>query len=120
MTTVTFNHMLLKSIYGEEIESASELFIAFVNDVSKIKQELLLAFQSGEPENLIELLHYHAPSFTYIGLPGLTAECRKLEEKCNYQKKTKSIQADLFTLLDLIEKGKEEVISNYPVLKIAV
>ncbi|MBX9782492.1 MAG: hypothetical protein K2X48_04275 [Chitinophagaceae bacterium] len=120
MTTVALNRTLIKSIYGDQVESASELFILFVKDFPKIRHDLLLAFQSGQPENLIQLLHYHAPSFTYMGLPVLTFECQKLEEKCTQQKKLAPLESDFFNLLDLIEKGKEEVVSNFGFLKIAV
>jgi HPt (histidine-containing phosphotransfer) domain-containing protein len=109
MKTVKFNHHLMESFYGDQLESGYELLHTFVNNFSKTKQDLLSAFHSGKSDDLRELLHYHAPSFTYLGLPVLTTECRSLELKCINLQHPNTIQTDFFELIDLIQQGKEEV-----------
>lgn len=109
MKTVNFNRQLLESFYGDQTESVSDLLVTFVNDFSKTRQELLSAFASGQSDTLRELLHYHAPSFTYLGLPSLTTECRRLELKCMFLTHPETIKTEFFGLLDLIQKGKDEI-----------
>jgi HPt (histidine-containing phosphotransfer) domain-containing protein len=112
MKTVKFNRHLLESFYGDQTDSVSDLLVSFVNDFSKTKQDLLSAFHSGKPDDLRELLHYHAPSFTYLGLPVLTTECRNLELKCIRLQNHDTIQTEFFQLLELIQQGKEEIASS--------
>jgi HPt (histidine-containing phosphotransfer) domain-containing protein len=109
MKTVKFNRHLIESFYGDQTETAYDLLLTFVNDFSKTKQDLLSAFHSGKSDDLRELLHYHAPSFTYLGLPALTTECRSLELKCIQLQNHDTIQTEFFQLLELIQQGKEEV-----------
>ncbi len=112
MKAIKFNRQLVESFYGDQTESVSDLLVTFVNDFSKTKEDLITAFQSGKPDRLSELLHYHAPSFTYLGLPALTTECRRLELKCMFLTNPDTIKAEFFVLLDLIQKGKDEIASE--------
>ncbi len=120
MKTNLIDREVLSNLFGECHDSLNEIFTAFVNSYPETKQNLSSAFCSGNLNSLKRLLHFHGPSFMYLGLPTVADLCKKLEQKCVHAGNHFMIADEFSELIQAIECSYEEVIRETAFLKKAV
>ena len=69
MITMQPNQTVLQNIYGDSRENMIGIFSEFLNTYPEIRKTLYSAFESGNINSFKRVLHYHGPSFNYLGLP---------------------------------------------------
>lgn len=109
MKTIQLNNEVLLNLYGDCEESKAEVFSEFLTGYYELKQNLFSAFESDSLESLKNLLHYHGPSFMYIGVPEVADGFKKLEADCNKVKDRVSISVDFFNLLQMVDDTRMQV-----------
>ncbi len=103
MKTIQLNNEVLLNLYGDCEESKTEVFSEFLSTYSELKQNLFLTYESGDLESLKSLLHYHGPSFMYLGVPEVSEYFKKLELVCTGNSNRNSISTDFFRLLQMVD-----------------
>jgi hypothetical protein len=81
MKTIQISRPLLRSLYGDCTASLTEVFLQFLSSHSDIRDSLISSYNSGSIASLKKFLHYHGPSFMYLGMPLLSDCFKKLEEQ---------------------------------------
>jgi len=82
MKTIQLNRDVLQNLYGDCQESMIEIFSDFLTEFTETRQTLFSAFDSGNLSSLKRVLHFHGPSFMYLGLPEVAAMFKSLEQRC--------------------------------------
>jgi len=103
MKTIQLNNEVLQNLYGDCEESKTEVFTEFLSGYTDLKQNLFSAYESGNLDSMKSLLHYHGPSFMYIGVPEVSDFFKKLEVECSKIRDRYSISADFFRLLQMVD-----------------
>ena len=109
MKTIQLNNEVLLNLYGDCEESKAEVFSEFLASYYELKQNLFAAYEEDDLESLKNLLHYHGPSFMYIGVPEVADRFKKLEADCNKVKDRVSISVDFFNLLQMVDDTRMQV-----------
>lgn len=107
MKTIQINQPLLHSIYGDCTEGLTEVFTEFLKTHSDIKENLISSFHSGK-ETFKRALHFHAPSFVYIGIPVITDCLKKMEQECDLADE-RSFSSEFSDLIHMIDLSKSMV-----------
>lgn len=103
MKTIQLNLEVLQNLYGDCEESKAEVFGEFLNTYADLKRNLFNAYDSGELASMKSLLHYHGPSFMYLGVPDVADAFKKLELRCLSAKDTQALSVDFFNLLQMVD-----------------
>ena len=106
MKTIQINKEVLYSIYGGCSESMKEVFSAFLNGHAIIRQNLLSSYRSGSFDSLKKFLHYHGPSFMYIGMPNISHSFKELEQQCLGVANQNLISDNFSNLIQLVDESK--------------
>ena len=112
MKTIQISRTVLKSLYGDCTASMTAVFSQFLNSHSEIRDNLVSSYNSGSVESLKKFLHYHGPSFMYLGMP-LVSDCFKnLEEQCKQSADHLSISSGFSRLIQFVDQSKQMVIKE--------
>jgi hypothetical protein len=120
MKTIQLDRDVLQNLYGDCQESMTEIFSDFLNDFTGTKQNLISAFNSGNPISLKRTLHFHGPSFMYLGLPDVATAFKSLEKKCLETQNHFSLSKEFAALLEMVDGSWKIVKSEMENLKKAV
>lgn len=120
MKTILIDRELLNNLYGDCEESMTEVFTTYIAGYNEMKKNLSSAFCSGNLNSLRRLLHFHGPSYMYLGMPELADMFKKLERKCAEIGNHFIISADFTELLEAIESSFRQIKNEPVVLKKAV
>jgi hypothetical protein len=66
------------------------------------------------------VLHYHGPSFMYLGAPEVASFFKNLEHQCGESQSTNAIKNQFSELLEMVEATWLQVIDNCKSYKKAV
>ena len=105
MKTILLDRVVLQNLYGDSHESMIEIFSEFLDSYSETKKALFSAFESGNLTSFKRVLHYHGPSFMYLGLPDVAAIFKNLEQKCLQADSHYSLSKDFAELMEVVEIG---------------
>jgi len=120
MKTIQLNSEVLANLYGDCEESKAEVFGEFLNTYADLKRNLFNAYESGTLDSLKSLLHYHGPSFMYLGLPDVADYIKKLELRCGTISDRQVIAVDFFNLLQMVDETWLQVYNQTKYYKAAV
>jgi predicted SnoaL-like aldol condensation-catalyzing enzyme len=105
MKTIQLDRSVLHNLYGDCTESMIELFTDFITSYSETRQSLFSAFESGNLVSLKRVLHFHGPSFMYLGVPEVAAMFKSLEAKCSEVDNHFALSADFADLMQTMERS---------------
>ncbi len=120
MKTIQIDREVLSTLYGGCHESMNEVFTEFLRGYSELKQNLFAAFDSGNLSSLKRLLHFHGPSFMYLGIPLVAGMFKDMELKCSLGGNHFSLSADFKRLMGAVEESWLQVADETDCLKKAV
>jgi HPt (histidine-containing phosphotransfer) domain-containing protein len=82
----TFNELLdvefLQSLYDNDTAYACEVFSTFLSGIENLLAEVQHAFEEKDIVIFKRVLHSIKPTFSYVGLTGITSSMEALENKC--------------------------------------
>jgi hypothetical protein len=102
----------LSKFYNNSTESIIEIFEVFLNDYEKIYSDFSTSFKFHDLNALKGYLHHHAPMFSYIGLPEITAAFQHLEKQCVVNADPESIRAEFENAIHLLQDAKTQVVEK--------
>lgn len=102
MNQTQIDHTVLNELYGGCRDSMNEVFSEFLSGYAVLRQNLSSAYESGELLQLKKMLHFHGPSFMYIGLPAVSAMFKNLELKCLNTDNHCRLHADYTALMEAV------------------
>lgn len=120
MKTILIDKEALLSLYGDCQDSLNEVLSEFIRSYQETKQNLSTAFSSGNLQSLKRLLHFHGPSFMYLGLPQVAEMFKTLENKCIQAGNHFMVSEDFSALMKAIEISYQEVLKQADCFKKAV
>ena len=120
MKTIQISRPVLQSLYGDSTESMTEVFSQFLNSHSEIRENLVSSYNSGSIELLKKNLHYHGPSFMYLGIPMVSDCFKNLEEQCKQGSDRSSILTGFNVLLQFVDQSRQMIANELAYLKEAV
>lgn len=103
MKTIQLDRTVLQTLYGDCLDNQIEIFSEFIAGFSELKKNLFSAFDSGNLNSLKRVLHFHGPSFMYLGIPQVAAMFKDLELKCTQQDNHFSLSTDFAELMEAVE-----------------
>ena len=109
MKTIHISRSVLQSLYGDCTESMAEVFSQFLNSHTEIRENLVSSYNSGSVELLKKILHYHGPSFMYVGMPVVSACFKNLEEQCKQGSDRSSISGEFNVLLQFVDQSRQMI-----------
>jgi HPt (histidine-containing phosphotransfer) domain-containing protein len=120
MKTILLDRVVLQTLYGDSRESMIEIFSEFLTSYSATKNALFSAFESGNLTSLKRVLHYHGPSFMYLGLPEVATQFKSLELKCSQAENHYSLSKDFAELMQTVEISWHQAKNEMDYIKNAV
>ena len=120
MKTIQLDREVLQNLYGDSQDSMIEIFSEFLTGYYEIKQTLNSAFESGNLSSLKRVLHFHGPSFMYLGLPDVALMFKTLEQKCTQVVAHFSLSKEFAELMQTVEGSWLETKNEMQFLKKAV
>jgi hypothetical protein len=120
MKTIQLDRDVLQNLYGDSPDSKTDIFSDFLADFSETRQTLKSAFDSGNLLSLKRVLHFHGPSFMYLGLPDVAAAFKTLEQKCLQIDNHFSLSKEFADLLETVDVSRLQIINEMEYLKKAV
>jgi hypothetical protein len=117
MKTTQPDRAVLQNLYGNSRESMIEIFSEFLTSYAKTKKALFSAFESGNLTSLKRVLHYHAPSFMYIGFPDVTTKFKNLALRCSQADSHYSLSKDFAALMETVEESWQQSKNEMECLK---
>jgi hypothetical protein len=105
MKTILLDRDVLQNLYGDCPESLVEIFSEFLANYPEVKQNLFSTFNSGNLSSLKRVLHFHGPSFMYLGMPQVADMFKGLELKCSGIDNHFSLSNDFKELMQAVEAG---------------
>jgi hypothetical protein len=109
MKTIHLSRPVLQSLYGDCTESMAEVFSQFLKCHSEIREHLVSSYNSGNIELLKKSLHYHGPSFLYLGMPVISDCFRNLEEQCKQCSDRSSISGQFNILIQFVDQSRQMI-----------
>ncbi len=106
MKTIQISKTVLQTLYGGCPESINEVFSEYLRTWSSIKEDLLAGYNSGRIDSLKKILHYHGPTFMYLGMPLISDFIKILEGRCKGFNDATHLSADFSILLEMINQSK--------------
>jgi len=104
MYSLTLDSQKLYDLYGGSFDDVRFILNSYIDKHNDIINSFNEAFRSGI-EPLIKCAHRHSSSFTYIGLPQITEECKNFEQECTIASDTMELKPAFERLLSIIEQG---------------
>lgn len=120
MKTIHIENEVLADLYGGCQDSLNEVFSEFISSYEGMTQSLISAFNSGNLSSLKRLLHFHGPSYMYLGLPMVSESFRQLEQKCLEAGNHFVISGEFMELKKMMDLSYEEVIRHTVYMKKAI
>jgi hypothetical protein len=117
MKTIQISKSMLQSLYGGSTESMVTVFSEFLNCHSAIRENLVSSYNSGSIDSLKKLLHYHGPTFMYLGMPVISNCFKNLEERCKQGSDRSSISTGFFVLIQFVDQSKQMIMKELECLK---
>lgn len=109
MNQTQIDHSVLDELYGGCRDSMNGVFSAFLNGYAALRQNLSSAYESGDLLQLKKMLHFHGPSFMYIGLPAVSGMFKHLELLCVHAENPFRVHADYLALMEAVDGAWQEV-----------
>jgi hypothetical protein len=103
MKTIQLDRGVLQNLYGDCLDNQIEIFSEFIASYAELKKNLFSAFDSGNLNSLKRVLHFHGPSFMYLGIPQVAAMFKNLELKCSQLDNHFSLSKDFSELMQAVE-----------------
>ena len=120
MKTIHISRAVLQSLYGDSTEGMVEVFSQFLNSHSEIRESLVASYNSGNVELLKKFLHYHGPSFMYLGMPVVSDCFRNLEEQCKQGSDRSSLSIGFNVLIQFVDQSRQMIANELACFKKAV
>jgi hypothetical protein len=120
MKTIQLDRDVLQNLYGDCQESMTEIFSDFLTEFSETRQNLVSAFDSGNLLSLKRVLHFHGPSFMYLGLPDVATAVKTLEKKCLESDNHFTLSKEFAELMEIVDGSWMTVKNEMEYLKKAV
>jgi hypothetical protein len=120
MKAIQLDKEVLLTLYSGCEESIAEVFAEFINGYAELKLSLFAAFDSGNITSMKKLLHFHGPSFMYLGIPSVTEMFKELELKCKQEGNVFSVSVDFKALMQAVDESWMEVVKEANCLRKAV
>lgn len=120
MKTILLDREVLHNLYGDCEESMMEIFSEFLASYAETKQTLFSAFESGNLNTLKRVLHFHGPSFMYLGIPEVAVMFKNLESRCTEEDNHFALSPDFAELMQDVERSRVQVQIEMKYLKKAV
>ena len=117
MKTIHLSRSVLQSLYGDCTESMAEVFSQFLNSHAEIRENLVSSYNSGSVELLKKILHYHGPSFMYVGMPAVLACFKNLEERCKQGSDRSSLSREFNVLIHLVDQSRQIIADELACLR---
>lgn len=117
MKTIQISRPVLQSLYGDCTESMAEVFSQFLDSHSEIRDNLVSSYNSGSIELLKKFLHYHGPSFMYLGMPVISDCFKNLEEKCKQGSDHSTIANGFNVLLQFVDQSRDMILKELACFK---
>lgn len=105
MKKIQLDRDVLQSLYGDCRENMIEIFSDFLESYPETKKSLFAAYNSGNLTSLKRVLHYHGPSFMYLGLPEIAAQFKSLEQQCCSVNINYALSKDFTELMESVEES---------------
>jgi len=113
MKTFQLDRDVLQNFYGDCPENMIEIFSDFLDSYSETRKTLFSAFESGNIHSIKRVLHFHGPSFMYLGFPDVAVAFKTLEKKCLESETHFSLSKDFTELIQIVDgcwvKVKDEM-----------
>ena len=103
MNPLTLDSEMLLNLYGGSHEDARFILNDYLEKHGEIICSFNNAFREGI-ESLSRCAHRHSSSFSYIGVPQLTTECKNFELECKKAKDTSSVKSSFDRLLKILDE----------------
>lgn len=110
MKAIQIDDQVLYDLFGGCEDSLNEVYSVFISSYQETRQNLSSAFYSGNLHSLKRLLHFHGPSFMYLGLPQVAGMFKELEHKCAQAGNHFTIAEDFSVLMQTMETCLEEIL----------
>ncbi len=120
MKTIHLDRNVLQNLYGDSQDSMIEIFSEFITEYAAIRQSMFAAFESGNLTSLKRVLHFHGPSFMYLGIPEVADMFKALETKCTQVDNQYALANDFAELMQTIERSCSEAQHEMEYLRKAV
>lgn len=120
MKTIQINREKLHTLYGGCYESMNLVFSEFIGSYDEMKKNLTSAFQSGNLSSFKRVLHFHGPSFTYLGFPDIAILFKNLERKSEGAVTYFEIVPDFNELMQAVETSYWQITSEASSYKQAI
>lgn len=104
MEPLSLDSQMLFDLYGGSYEDVRFILSDYLDKHDEIIHSFHEAFASGIGP-LGQCAHRHSSSFSYIGMPQLTAACRDFEQECKNAGDSAAISAKFEKLLSIINEG---------------
>jgi hypothetical protein len=120
MKTTQLDRVVLQNLYGDCQHSQMEVFSEFLSSYTEIKKSLFSAFESGNLSSLKRILHFHGPSFIYLGMPHVAVMFNNLELKCFQTDNHFALSAEFSELMEAVEESWLQLINEMEYFRKAV
>jgi Hpt domain len=78
-----FDHVFLESMYDNDLDYAGEVFSGFLKETKNEVEALMNHYGNGNVTGFRQTLHKIKPTFSFVGLTGLTEKCEELISFCD-------------------------------------
>jgi hypothetical protein len=111
-----FDRVFLESMYDNDLDYAGEVFSGFLQETKKEVEALVNFYNNGNVKGFRQTLHKIKPTFSFVGLTGLTEKCESLISFCDQITDMKlaepqwtSLSAEFETAFLLVDKELERM-----------
>jgi HPt (histidine-containing phosphotransfer) domain-containing protein len=104
MSHLTLDSQMLLDLYGGSRDDARFILNDYIEKHDEIVSAFHEAFHAGI-DSLSRCAHRHSSSFSYIGLPQLTSECKNFELECKKAADTSRVKNSFEKLLITIKQS---------------
>jgi HPt (histidine-containing phosphotransfer) domain-containing protein len=104
MNPLTLDSQMLLNLYGGSHDDARFILNDYLEKHEEIMRSFNDAFRTGT-ESLSQCAHRHSSSFSYIGVPQLTTECKNFEIECKKAKDTSSVKSSFDRLMRILDES---------------
>ena len=104
MNTLTLDSRMLLDLYGGSCDDARFILNDYLERHDEIISSFNEAFHAGI-DPLSRCAHRHSPSFSYIGMPQLTVECKNFELECKKAADTSLVHSSFVRLMNIINQS---------------
>ena len=106
MKTIQIDRQVLQTLYGGCEESIKEVFTEFIRGYSELKENLVSGYESANAKKQKKVLHFHGPSFMYLGMPEITSQFKKIEMYCAEPSACSLPSSEFTELMEMVNESK--------------